>query len=77
MCATDSLTVIRGIPRRFFPGEQALRGKECAWRRDSCPIALVDPRVRFQPRPAREDLKSAERDEPVKKDGYSAYDYHE
>ena len=25
----------------------------------------------------REDLKSAERDELVKKHGYSAYDYHE
>ncbi len=38
------------------------------------------PKTTFQELVAemvREDLKSAERDELVKKHGYSAYDYHE
>ena len=38
------------------------------------------PRISFKPLVAemvREDLKAAERDELVKRHGFSAYDYHE
>ena len=43
---------------------------EAGWRPRVTFAQLVEEMV-------REDLKSAERDELVKKHGYSAYDYHE
>ena len=69
--------VVRVDPRYFRPTEvetllgDASKGREkLGW----------TPRVSFEELVAemvREDLKSAERDELVKKHGFSAYDYHE
>jgi GDPmannose 4,6-dehydratase len=69
--------VVRVDPRYFRPTEvetllgDASKGREkLGW----------SPRVSFEELVAemvREDLKSAERDELVKKHGFSAYDYHE
>ena len=70
-------TVVRVDPRYFRPTEvETLLGdarkarRKLGWR----------PRVSFKSLVAemvREDLKAAERDELVKRHGYSAYDYHE
>jgi GDPmannose 4,6-dehydratase len=70
-------TVVRVDPRYFRPTEvDSLLGdarkarRKLGWR----------PRISFKALVAemvREDLKAAERDELVKRHGYSAYDYHE
>ena len=69
--------VVAVDPRYFRPaevdslvGDASKAHSRLGWR----------PRVRFEELVAemvREDLKSAERDELVKKHGYSAYDFHE
>ena len=70
-------TVVRVDPRYFRPTEvDSLLGdarkarRKLGWK----------PRISFKSLVAemvREDLKAAERDELVKRHGYSAYDYHE
>ena len=64
-------------PRYFRPD----RGGNAARRRhQGAQQARLDARTSFTELVAemvREDLKAAERDELVKKHGYSAYDYHE
>jgi GDPmannose 4,6-dehydratase len=70
-------TIVRVDPRYFRPTEvetllgDASKGREkLGW----------SPKVSFEELVAemvREDLKSAERDELVKKHGFAAYDYHE
>ena len=70
-------TIVRVDPRYFRPTEvDSLLGdarkarRKLGWR----------PRISFKALVAemvREDLKAAERDELVKRHGYSAYDYHE
>ena len=70
-------TIVRVDPRYFRPTEvETLLGdptkakKKLGWK----------PKVKFKDLVAemvREDLKAAERDELVKRHGYSAYDYHE
>jgi GDPmannose 4,6-dehydratase len=72
-----SQTVVRVDPRYFRPTEvETLLGdatkarKKLGWK----------PKIKFKELVAemvREDLKAAERDELVKRHGYSAYDYHE
>ena len=78
-CGFDSAgkCIVRVDPRYFRPTEvetllgDASKGrKKLGW----------SPRVSFEELVAemvREDLKSAERDELVKKHGFSTYDYHE
>jgi GDPmannose 4,6-dehydratase len=70
-------TIVRVDPRYFRPtevetllGDPAKSRKRLGWR----------PKVKFAELVAemmREDLRSAERDALVKREGYSAYDYHE
>ncbi|MEO7726270.1 MAG: GDP-mannose 4,6-dehydratase [Burkholderiales bacterium] len=70
-------TIVRIDPRYFRPAEiDSLLGdarkarRKLGWK----------PRISFKALVAemvREDLKAAERDELVKRHGYSAYDYHE
>ncbi|HSD96201.1 MAG TPA: GDP-mannose 4,6-dehydratase, partial [Sulfuricaulis sp.] len=72
-----SQTIVRVDPRYFRPTEvETLLGdatkarKKLGWK----------PKIKFKELVAemvREDLKAAERDELVKRHGYSAYDYHE
>jgi len=72
-----SQAVVRIDPRYFRPTEvETLLGdatkarKKLGWK----------PKIKFKElvsEMVREDLKSAERDELVKRHGYSAYDYHE
>jgi GDPmannose 4,6-dehydratase len=72
-----SQTIVRVDPRYFRPtevetllGDAAKAKKKLGWK----------PKIKFKELVAemvREDLKSAERDELVKRHGYSAYDYHE
>jgi GDPmannose 4,6-dehydratase len=74
---TNGKCIVRVDPRYFRPTEvETLLGdasngrKKLGW----------SPRVSFEELVAemvREDLKSAERDELVKKHGFSTYDYHE
>jgi GDPmannose 4,6-dehydratase len=69
--------IVRVDPRYFRPTEvETLLGdptrahQKLGWK----------PKVTFQElvsEMVREDLKSAERDELVKRHGYAAYDYHE
>ena len=69
--------IVRVDPRYFRPTEvETLLGdatkarKKLGWK----------PKIKFRELVAemvREDLKAAERDELVKRHGYSAYDYHE
>jgi len=69
--------IIRVDPRYFRPtevdsllGDSSKARKKLGW----------DPRIRFEDLVAemvREDLKAAERDELIKRHGYSAFDYHE
>lgn len=70
-------TVVRIDPRYFRPAEvDSLLGDASKARRK----LGWKPRVKFKELVAemvREDLKAAERDELVKRHGYSAYDYHE
>jgi GDPmannose 4,6-dehydratase len=70
-------TIVRVDPRYFRPAEvETLLGdpskakKKLGWK----------PRVKFRQlveEMVREDLEAAERDDLVKRHGYSAYDYHE
>ncbi|HLE94350.1 MAG TPA: GDP-mannose 4,6-dehydratase [Sulfuricaulis sp.] len=70
-------TIVRVDPRYFRPTEvDSLLGDATKARRK----LGWKPKIRFKELVAemvREDLKSAERDELVKRHGYSAYDYHE
>jgi GDPmannose 4,6-dehydratase len=73
----DGKVVVAVDPRYFRPaevetllGDPAKANAKLGWK----------PKVTFQELVAemvREDLKAAERDELVKRHGYSAYDYHE
>jgi GDPmannose 4,6-dehydratase len=70
-------TVVRVDPRYFRPTEvESLLGdarkarRKLGWKPRTSFKSLVAEMV-------REDLKAAERDELVKRHGYSAYDYHE
>ena len=73
----DGKVVVAVDPRYFRPaevdtllGDPAKANAKLGWK----------PRVTFRELVAemvREDLKAAERDELVKRHGYSAYDYHE
>ncbi len=73
----DGRVVVAVDPRYFRPaevetllGDPAKANAKLGWK----------PKVTFQELVAemvREDLKAAERDELVKRHGYSAYDYHE
>jgi GDPmannose 4,6-dehydratase len=73
----DGNVIVRVDPRYFRPTEvESLLGdaskahKRLGWR----------PKIGFEElvvEMVREDLKSAERDELVKRHGYTAYDYHE
>ncbi len=75
--APDGRVVVQVDPRYFRPtevdsllGDPTKAREKLGW----------TPRVRFDELVAemvREDLKSAQRDELVKKHGFSAYDYHE
>ncbi len=74
---TRGQTVVRVDPRYFRPTEvDSLLGdarkarRKLGWKPRTSFKALVAEMV-------REDLKAAERDELVKRHGYSAYDYHE
>ncbi len=74
---TAGRVIVRVDPRYFRPAEvDSLLGDASRARK-----ALGwQPRVRFGElvsEMVREDLKAAERDELVKKHGFSAYDYHE
>ena len=70
-------TIVRVDPRYFRPtevdsllGDATKARKKLGWK----------PKIKFKELVAemvREDLKSAERDELVKRHGFSAYDYHE
>ena len=69
--------IVQSDPRYFRPTEvETLLGdpekarRKLGWRAKTSFEELVSEMV-------REDLKSAERDELVKKHGFSAYDYHE
>jgi GDPmannose 4,6-dehydratase len=72
-----SQTIVRVDPRYFRPtevetllGDASKARKKLGWK----------PKIKFKElvsEMVREDLKSAERDELVKRHGYSAYDYHE
>ena len=70
-------TIVRVDPRYIRPTEvDSLLGDATKARRK----LGWKPKIRFKELVAemvREDLKSAERDELVKRHGYSAYDYHE
>jgi GDPmannose 4,6-dehydratase len=73
----DGNTIVKVDPRYFRPTEvETLLGdptkakQKLGWTPKTTFQELVSEMV-------REDLKSAERDELVKKHGYSAYDYHE
>jgi len=69
--------IVRVDPRYFSPtavetllGDASKARKKLGWK----------PKIKFRELVAemvREDLKAAERDELVKRHGYSAYDYHE
>ncbi len=70
-------SIVRVDPRYFRPTEvETLLGdptkakEKLGWVPKTTFAELVAEMV-------REDLKSAERDELVKKHGYTAYDYHE
>ena len=70
-------TIVRVDPRYFRPTEvESLLGdarkarRKLGWKPRTSFKSLVAEMV-------REDLKAAERDELVKRHGYSAYDYHE
>ena len=74
---TRGQTVVRVDPRYFRPTEvDSLLGdarkahRKLGWKPRTSFKSLVAEMV-------REDLKAAERDELVKRHGYSAYDYHE
>ena len=70
-------TIVRVDPRYFRPTEvDSLLGDSTKAREK---LGWV-PRTRFEELVAemvREDLKAAERDELIKRHGYSAFDYHE
>jgi len=76
-CDEQGRCVVAVDPRYFRPtevetllGDPSKAKERLGWQ----------PRTSFQQLVAemvREDLKAAERDELVKKHGYSAYDYHE
>jgi GDPmannose 4,6-dehydratase len=75
--AADGRVVVRVDPRYFRPAEvETLLGdprkarEKLGWQPRCSFTELVAEMV-------REDLKTAERDELVKRHGYSAYDYHE
>ena len=73
----DDQPVVRVDPRYFRPTEVETLLGDSTRARDKLGWA---PRVSFAELVAemvREDLKSAERDEIVKRHGYSAYSYHE
>ena len=73
----DAQPVVRVDPRYFRPTEVETLLGDSTRARDKLGWA---PRVSFAELVAemvREDLKSAERDEIVKRHGYSAYSYHE
>lgn len=73
----DGRVVVRVDPRYFRPAEvETLLGDASKARS----LLNWSPKITFEELVAemvREDLKSAERDEVVKKHGYSAYSYHE
>jgi GDPmannose 4,6-dehydratase len=73
----DGRCIVQVDPRYFRPTEvETLLGDASKGRE----VLGWSPRVNFGELVAemvREDLKSAERDELVKKHGFSAYDYHE
>ncbi len=73
----DSKAIVRVDPRYFRPtevdtllGDPTKAKEKLGWTPTTSFEALVAEMV-------REDLKSAERDELVKKHGFAAYDYHE
>lgn len=69
--------VVRVDPRYFRPTEVETLLGDATWAKEK--LGWV-PRTSFDELVAemvREDLKSAERDELVKKHGFSAYDFHE
>ena len=76
-CDANGKEIVRVDPRYFRPtevetllGDPAKAREKLGW----------NPRISFEQLVAemvREDLKSAERDELVKKHGFPAYDYHE
>ncbi len=76
-CDQNGKVIVRVDPRYFRPtevetllGDPSKAHQKLGWK----------PRISFQELVAemvREDLKSAERDELVKKHGYKAFDYHE
>ncbi|HAR41208.1 MAG: GDP-mannose 4,6-dehydratase [Nitrospirae bacterium GWC2_57_13] len=76
-CAADGKYIVEVDPRYFRPTEvETLLGdprkakEKLGW----------EPKITFEElvkEMVREDLKAAERDELVKRHGYSAYDYHE
>lgn len=74
---TSGKCIIRVDPRYFRPAEvESLLGdatraeQKLGWKPKTCFKALVKEMV-------REDLKSAERDELIKKNGYPIFEYHE
>lgn len=73
----DGRIIVRVDPRYFRPAEvETLLGDASRARN----LLNWSPKISFEELVAemvREDLKSAERDEVVKKHGYSAYSYHE
>jgi GDPmannose 4,6-dehydratase len=73
----DGKVIVKVDPRYFRPtevdtllGDPTKAKEKLGWKSKITFHELVSEMV-------REDLKSAERDELVKKHGYSAYDYHE
>ncbi|WP_090882801.1 GDP-mannose 4,6-dehydratase [Nitrosovibrio sp. Nv6] len=73
----ESRVIVRVDPRYFRPtevetllGDPSKARKKLGWAPKTTFRELVSEMI-------REDLKSAERDELVKKNGFGAYDYHE
>ena len=69
--------IVRVDPRYFRPTEvETLLGDPSKARQKLGWVPKVDFKALVSEM-VREDLKGAERDELVKRHGYSAYDYHE
>ena len=73
----DGQVIVRVDPRYFRPTEVETLLGDASRARDKLGW---QPKITFEEMVAemvREDLKSAERDEVVKKHGYPAFNYHE